>query len=232
LLGVSLSLESAVLGLLLITAVLALPVWTWLARRFSKRGAYIAGMVFWAAVQWVLMTAQPGQIGFVLGLAVLAGLSVSTAHVLPEAIFPDVIEWDELRTRRRREGIYYGVKNFIRKLTGALAIFVALQVLGWFGYQAPPEGATQFAQPPAALAAIRILTGPVGALLLLSAVAAAWFYPLTRERHARVRRLLARRAASRAARGPGPFSTATPPAQGRGGLQGRPDQPQAERQEQ
>lgn len=44
-------------------------------------------------------------------LAALAGLSVSTAHVLPEAIFPDVIEWDELRTRRQREGIYYGVKN-------------------------------------------------------------------------------------------------------------------------
>lgn len=195
-LGVSLSLESAVLGLLLVTAVLALPLWTWLARRYSKRSAYIAGMLFWAGVQIVLVAAQPGQVSFVLGLAVLAGLSVSTAHVLPEAIFPDVIEWDELRTRQRREGIYYGVKNFIRKLTGALAIFIALQVLGWFGYQAPPEGARQFAQPAAALGAIRLLTGPVGAVLLLSAVVAAWFYPLTRERHARIRRLLARRAAS------------------------------------
>lgn len=193
--GITLSLESAVLGLLLLTAVLALPLWTWLARRFSKRSAYIGAMLFWAAVQLVLITAQPGQVDFVLGLAVLAGLSVSTAHVLPEAIFPDVIEWDELRTRRRREGIYYGVKNFIRKLTGALAIFFALQVLGWFGYQAPPEGATQFAQPATALDAIRFLTGPVGALLLLSAVAVAWFYPLTRERHARIRALLARRQA-------------------------------------
>jgi GPH family glycoside/pentoside/hexuronide:cation symporter len=193
LLGVSLALESAVLGVLLIVAVLALPFWTWLARRLSKRSAYIVGMVFWAAVQIVLVTARPGQIDFVMVLAVLAGLSVSTAHVLPEAIFPDVIEWDELRTRRRREGIYYGVKNFIRKLTGALAIFMALQVLGWFGYQTPPEGASQFAQPASALAAIRFLTGPVGALLLLSAVGAAWFYPLTRERHARIRRLLARR---------------------------------------
>ena len=200
LLGVKLSLESAVLGLLLITAVLALPAWTWLARRFSKRSAYIGGMLFWAIVQIVLITAQPGQVNFVLGLAVLAGVSVSTAHVLPEAIFPDVIEWDELRTRQRREGLYYGVKNFIRKLTGALAIFAALQVLGWFGYQSPPDGATQFTQPASALDAIRFLTGPVGALLLLSAVAAAWFYPLTRERHARIRALLElRRARQRAA---------------------------------
>jgi GPH family glycoside/pentoside/hexuronide:cation symporter len=130
-----------------------------------------------------------------LALAVLAGISVSTAHVLPDAIFPDVIEWDELRTRSRREGIYYGVKNFVRKLAGALSIFLALQVLGWFGYQTPPVGATQFAQSPATLAAIRVLIGPVGAVLLFSAVLVARFYPLTRERHARVRALLARRRA-------------------------------------
>jgi GPH family glycoside/pentoside/hexuronide:cation symporter len=120
-------------------------------------------------------------------------LSVSAAHVLPDAIFPDVIEWDELRTGRRQEGIYYGVKNFVRKLTGALAIFIALQVLGWFGYQTPPDGATTFMQSPATLTAIRVLIGPFGAVLLFSAVLTAWFYPLTRERHARIRKLLARR---------------------------------------
>ena len=193
--GMKVALESAVLGLLLITAVVALPLWMGLAHRFSKRSAYIMGMSFWAFVQLLIFLVQPGQVGLILGLAVLAGLSVSTAHVLPDAIFPDVIEWDELRTRRRHEGIYYGVKNFIRKLTGAFAIFFALQVLGWFGYQNPPSSAVQFSQPPSALAAIRWLTGPVGALLLLSAISVAWFYPLTRERHARIRRLLEKRRA-------------------------------------
>jgi GPH family glycoside/pentoside/hexuronide:cation symporter len=123
----------------------------------------------------------------------MAGISVSTAHVLPDAIFPDVIEWDELRTGRRREGIYYGVKNFVRKLTGALAIFIALQTLGWFGYQSPPVGATQFSQSASALQAIRFLIGPLGAVLLFGAIAMAWFYPLTRERHARVRAMLERK---------------------------------------
>lgn len=195
--GEQIALESVVLGVLLITAVLALPIWTWLSNRFSKRSAYIIGMSFWAVVQLLIMLIQPGQIGFILVLAVLAGLSVSTAHVLPDAIFPDVIEWDELRTNRRSEGIYYGAKNFVRKLTGAVSIFLALQVLGWFGYQAPPEGAVQFSQSPSTLAAIRTLTGPVGALLLFSAISVAWFYPLTRERHARIRRLLKRRRARR-----------------------------------
>lgn len=191
--GEQIALESVVLGVLLIVAVAAIPIWNWLARRSSKRVAYIIGMLFWAVVQLLILTVQPGQIGYILVLAFLAGLSVSTAHVLPEAIFPDVIEWDELRTRQRHEGIYYGTKNFIRKLTGAVSIFFALQVLGIFNYQSPPEGVVQFSQFDTTLTAIRILTGPVGAILLISSIVIAWFYPLTRERHERIRRLLKRR---------------------------------------
>jgi GPH family glycoside/pentoside/hexuronide:cation symporter len=144
-------------------------------------------------VQTLLFLVQPGQVNLVLFLSVLAGLSVSTAHVLPDAIFPDVIEWDELRTRRRQEGIYYGAKNFVRKLTGAVAIFFALQMLHWFGYQAPPPDVTRVSQSAVTLSAIRWLTGPAGAILLISAIAVAWYYPLTRERHARIRRLLENR---------------------------------------
>ncbi|MHC4599529.1 MAG: MFS transporter [Planctomycetota bacterium] len=191
--GESLALESAVFAVLLLTAVAALPFWVLLSRRFGKRVTYVGAMGFWAAIQFLLLMVQPGQAGFILVLALLAGVSVSSAHVMPDAIFPDVIEWDELRTRRRNEGVYYGAKNLLRKLSGAVAIFFALQVLGWFGYQKPPEGARTFVQSEAALTAIRILTGPTGMLLLLCAMVTAWFYPLTRERHERIRKLLGRR---------------------------------------
>ena len=188
-----LPIESTVFALLLITSLVVLPFWIWFSHRMSKRSAYMFGMAFWAVVQLLIFSVQPGQVNFVLILSVLAGISVSSAHVLPDAMFPDVIEWDELRTGRRQEGIYYGVMNFVRKTTGALAIFIALQVLGWFGYQTPPEGATSFQQSAATLGAIRFLIGPLGAVLLFSAIGMAWFYPLTRERHARIRNLLARK---------------------------------------
>jgi GPH family glycoside/pentoside/hexuronide:cation symporter len=190
LLGITLPLESAVFAILLVTATVVLPFWLWLSHRLGKHIAYIIGMVFWAGVQIAIFLVRPGQVNLALWMAFLAGLSVSAAHVLPDAMFPDVIEWDELRTGRRQEGIYYGVKNFIRKLTGAFAIFLALQVLGWFGYQTPPKTGSIFMQNPVTLTAIRFLIGPVGAILLFSAVITTWFYPLTRERHQRIRRLL------------------------------------------
>jgi GPH family glycoside/pentoside/hexuronide:cation symporter len=176
-----------------ITAIAALPLWNWLSKKTSKRKAYIYGMGFWMVVQLLIIVVQPGQTALILALTILAGISISTAHVLPEAIFPDVIEWEELRTKRRHEGVYYGTKNFLRKLTGAVAIFLALQALGWFGYQTPPESAAVFQQSPETVLVIRLLTGPFGAILLFSSIIIAWFYPLTREKHARIRTLLARR---------------------------------------
>jgi len=188
--ALGLPIESTVFAFLLVTSVIVLPFWVWLSKRMAKHSAYIIGMSFWAVVQLLIFTIQPGQITYILILSVLAGISVSTAHVLPDAIFPDSIEWDELRTGRRNEGIFFGMMAFLRKISGAVAIFIALQVLGWFGYQSPPEGVTFFTQSSTTLMAIRILIGPFGALLLLSAITIAWFYPMTRERHTRILRLL------------------------------------------
>ncbi len=198
--GIGMPIESVVLGAMLITAVIALPFWTWLAYRIGKRKAYMIAIAFWVVLLLLINFVPPLNYIPVIVMAVLIGISVSAAHVLPDAIFPDVIDWDELRTGERHEGIYYGAKNFIRKLTTAFAIFLALQVLGWLGYQVPPEGATQFTQPDSAIWGIRLLTGPMGAALLGAVLVVAWYYPLDRQRHKRVLRLLARRQAREARR--------------------------------
>jgi glycoside/pentoside/hexuronide:cation symporter, GPH family len=125
-LGDEIAIQSVVLGLMMVTAMVSVPLWTWLSGRVGKRRAYVIGMGFWALIQAAILLVRPGQMSFLIVLAVLSGLCVSTAHVLPEAIFPDVIDWDELRTRKRQEGVFYGAKNFLRKLTGAVAIFLGL----------------------------------------------------------------------------------------------------------
>jgi GPH family glycoside/pentoside/hexuronide:cation symporter len=204
----TLTTESVVFFVLLTTAIFALPLWSYLARRWGKRNAYIVGMSFWAVVQLLIIFIMPGQRAFILTLAFFAGISVATAHVLPNALFPDVLEWDELRTGQRRDGMYYGLLNLIRKLTSAFAIFLALQVLGLFGYQAPPEGAAVFQQSPQTLSAIRILTGPGGSVFLTGAIIMAFFYPVSRERHVRMRRLLARRRSRRLSGQMPPLDTA------------------------
>jgi GPH family glycoside/pentoside/hexuronide:cation symporter len=192
-LGLDLALESAFFGIMMVVCILCVPFWLWLAKMRNKREAYILGMAFWVVVQAMLFTIQPGEKGYLLWIGALAGVGVSAAYILPDSILPDVIEWDELRTRRRQEGIYYGIRTLIRKLTGALVIFITLQTLGWSGYQSPPDGAIQFTQPDSALMAIRLMVSLLGAVVLAGAIALAWSYPLSREKYERIQKLLKRR---------------------------------------
>jgi GPH family glycoside/pentoside/hexuronide:cation symporter len=191
--GANISLESIVLGAIFIVAILTLPLWNWLAKKFSKTRAYIIGAAIWAVLQILVFLLVPEQKGFMVLLAALIGITTSNAHIIPEAIFPDVIDWAELKTNNRREGMYYGSIHFIRKLSSAVAVFLSLQVLGWFGYQSPPAGTEIFTQPPSALFAIRLMTGPVITLFLLGAIYFAARYPITRTRQARIQHALHRR---------------------------------------
>ena len=148
---------------------------------------------FWIIVQFFVFSVQPSQTSLIVILSILAGISVSTAHIMPEAIFPDVIDWDEFINHDRREGMYYGAIHFIRKMSSAIAIFLVLQLLGWFGYQTPPDDAIRFAQPDSAVTAIRFLTGPVIIIMLLLAIIFAWNYPISRDRQQRIQKSLRRR---------------------------------------
>ena len=192
-LGLDLAVESAVLGTLMLTTIAFVPFWLWLSRVTNKRAAYIAGMTFWVAMQILIFTVQPGEINKMLALCVMLGIGLSSAYVLPDSIFPDIIEWDELRTGRRQEGIYYGARAFIRKMASALVVFLTLQLLGWSGYVAPPAGASIYVQPDSVVTMIRLLVSPIGALILFGAVVCAWFYPISREKHAKIRELLEKR---------------------------------------
>ena len=189
-LGLNLAYETAFFGILMSVCILFIPFWLWLARKRNKREAYMYGMIFWVIVQLMIFTIQPGDTTWLLVIAALAGISVSAAYVLPESLFADVIEWDELRTGRRQEGIFYGLRTLIRKLTGALVIFVTLQLLGSSGYVSPPPGSIQFTQGDSALQMVRQLVSPLSAAIVCGTILLAWLFPLSREQYERIQRLL------------------------------------------
>ena len=191
--GFDLAYESAFFGILMSVCILFIPFWLWLARWRNKREAYMLGMGFWVVVQLIIFTIQPGDTTYLLTIAALAGIGVSAAYTLPDSMFADVIEWDELRTRRRQEGIFYGIRTLVRKLTGAFVIFLTLQLLGWSGYVSPPNGTLQFTQTDSALHMIRLLVSPFGATILCGTILLAWFFPLSREKYARIQKLLEQR---------------------------------------
>jgi GPH family glycoside/pentoside/hexuronide:cation symporter len=110
-------------------------------------------------------------------------------------MIPDVIEYDELMTGERREGVYYGVHATSGKITGALASAVCGWGLELGNYIENLEVGQS--QPDSALWAIRIMFALIPAIFLLVCVPMLRKYPITKESHAEVMRQLAERRAAK-----------------------------------
>ncbi len=175
-----------IMAAIFITAIIALPFWEYLSRRWNKQKAYIAGIGFWAVVQMVLITLNPASpMSFLLTLSILAGIGVGAAHVLPWSIIPDAIEWDELHTGERHEGMFYSLVTLLQKIASSIAIPLVLLLLEFTGYLPNSN-----VQPQSAILGIRIVVGPIPAILLGAGIVFAWLYPLSRELHSEIQEKL------------------------------------------
>jgi len=166
-----------IMATIFVVAMFALPIWNWVSNRWSKRYAYMIGIAFWAIVQLALITMTPSTpLGLILVLCSLAGIGVAAAHVLPWAILPDAIEWYEYQTGERHEGMFYSITTLARKITSAGTVPLIGLVLEITGYQ--PNQAQQSVE---AVKGIKMVIGPIPAILLALGIFIAYKYPLDRQ---------------------------------------------------
>jgi GPH family glycoside/pentoside/hexuronide:cation symporter len=166
-----------------VTAIFAIPIWNWASKHWNKRFAYIGGVAFWAVVMMVLIFMTPETpFWLILVLCIMAGIGVSAAQVLPWSIIPDAIEWEEWKTGERNEGMFYSLITLMGKIGMAIAQPVGLLILQFTGFV---EG-QGVVQPASALLGVRLVMGPLPAVLLTSGILMAVFYPLSRREHHRI----------------------------------------------
>jgi GPH family glycoside/pentoside/hexuronide:cation symporter len=174
-------------GTVFISAILVLPIWDYISRKTDKRKAYIYGMLFLSTVMVTLIFIPPTlRISIVFILAALAGIGVSAVHVLTWAMIPDAVEVDELETGSRHEGMFYALVTLFRKVSVSIAIPLALLLLDNSGFISNSP-----TQSSSTINTIRFLMGPLPSIFLAGGIVFAIFYPLSRDRHAEVRKKIA-----------------------------------------
>ena len=132
----------------------------------------------------------PGPTPLIYVVAAVAGLGFSTQWVCPWSMLPDVIEYDEKMTNERREGIYYGLWNFLTKFTGALGAAVSGWVLKLYAFDA-----NSMQQTAHTLLGIRLFFSIVPAVVIIISLPFLIWYPITRKKHAALVKELADRKA-------------------------------------
>jgi GPH family glycoside/pentoside/hexuronide:cation symporter len=175
------------------TALLMLPVWSAISKRFGKKAAYFMGSGIWIIAQAGLFFLQEGQVVLLYILAVMAGCGVSTAYLIPWSMIPDVTDLDELETGQRREGIFYAFMVLLQKFGLAGGLFLLGIGLSWAKFQESVPCQPLPTQPDSALFAIRVAIGPLPTIALIIGLGLAYFYPITREVHTEILMRLAER---------------------------------------
>ena len=167
-----------------------------LCNKLGKAKTYALGLGIASTALLVVFFLPKGQSSLIYVLAAIVGLGFSAQWVCPHLMIPDVIEYDELLTGERREGLYYGINGTAGKVTGALASAVCgwgLELGKYIEVLEPGQ-----IQPDSALLAIRIMFAVIPAVFLLICIPMLIKYPITKKKHDEVMKQLEQKRKERA----------------------------------
>ncbi|PSO56843.1 MAG: MFS transporter [Cyanobacteria bacterium QH_1_48_107] len=166
------------------SAMMGMFLWNPLTQQVGKKTVFGVGTLVWILAEVGLFRLHAGDLSFMYGLATIAGLGMATAYLVPTSMLPEVADWDELQTGKRREGLFYSLMLFGQKMGLALGLFLLGQFLSWSGFRETVPGDDLVTlQPDSALFAVRIAMLVLPILPLLASLVLTYFYPLNQQVH-------------------------------------------------
>ena len=158
-----------IIGICLVAMAVSIPFVSRLIGKWGKKKVFLLALCC-LAVTFQLMYFvgfAPGVNGLYQGIVfvIVVGIFLSALFVLPNAILADIVDFDEQRTGRRREAMYYGVQGVLHKISTALSALIISGLFVIFGYsQANPLGVR--------------LAGPVAGIFMIVGLLCFLGYPL------------------------------------------------------
>jgi sugar (glycoside-pentoside-hexuronide) transporter len=181
-LGFSETQKSIAFLFLFACTILWIPFINVISERLGKRWAFIIFIGVWALVQAVgALFAKPGLNIYFYVLVILASGGLIGVTMAGWSMIADVVEVDEYKTGQRREGLYFGIFSFLRKIGVAIAVWLVGILLSKIGY------VPNAVQTPDALLGIRLIYAEGTAFFLFASIVMAYLLPMTRSRHEALR---------------------------------------------
>ncbi|MGB0921770.1 MAG: MFS transporter [Alphaproteobacteria bacterium] len=173
-----------------VAGIAAIPFWLKMGQRFGKHKAFLGTLAFVSVVSACNLFLGYGDYFAFFCLFLLKGAAFGGLQFLPLAMLADVVDIDSARSGGKRAGTYFAVLGLAEKLALALFTGFALNIVGFLGYHA--SGGVD-ASADSGVLALRLVycLGPI--TLYAIATPFIWSYPLTPQRHARLRDAIARR---------------------------------------
>lgn len=120
------------LPIIVLSTLAFIPFYNWLSARIGKKKAFtvsIIGFGFCHGSGFVLFDQAHAWTAFIF--CAIHGLGAGGFQLLSFSLVGDIADVDELKTYQRREGMYFGVLNFIQKCASSAGIFIVGYILGF-----------------------------------------------------------------------------------------------------
>ena len=173
-----------------VAGLCAIPFWLWLGRKIGKHRAFMCTLSTVAVVSGLNLFLEYGDYLPFFLLFIVKGFCFGGLQFLPVAMLADVVDVDTARSGGRRAGTYFAILGLTEKLAVALGTGISLNIVGLLVFD--PSGGVE-ASTEIGVLSLRLVycCGPIFFYGL--AMSLIWSYPLTPERHARLRERIARK---------------------------------------
>ncbi len=126
----------------LIFAVLSLPLWLFITKKYGKRNTWLLWSLSMAVTNILFIFVEKGDVILCIIIAAINGVPIG-AKFLADSILADVIDYDEFITGARSEATYTMFKSFLPKIAAIFASAIPIALLNTFGHIAPINGVIQ-----------------------------------------------------------------------------------------
>lgn len=204
------SLAAVMMAIYFISALVSMPLWMWLTKRFGKRDVYLLALVgaMATALPFALLNGSDPLLGSsdtvvanlaglelnidqVTGifLTLITGSLYGVAPFLARAMMADVVDEELLATSSERTGLFYALLSFSEKLGFAIAVGASVYSLQLIGLDTGPG-----ANPSDAAIGRLALVYSIGPIILYGlAFALVHGFHISREVQAKTRQRLIER---------------------------------------
>ncbi len=125
---------SRILLLYFVAAFMGVPFWIQLSYRLGKHKALTVSLIYACVVLATYLFSNNAPFWLVLVLNFAYGLAYGAGPFLLRSMMADVRDYDRLETGQERTGLYFSLLTLTSKIGAALAVGLALTLLGVFGF--------------------------------------------------------------------------------------------------
>ncbi|MBN1691557.1 MAG: MFS transporter [Dehalococcoidia bacterium] len=165
----------------MVTGVIFIPVWLAVGKRLGKIKSYYIGLAIFTLSMGSLFFTSSSQLMIFYAQIFIAGIGFSSFQLFPFSMLPDTVEYDQLQSGMRREGIFSGMWSAGQKIAYSVGPPIVGFALALSGF------VTDGVQPESVATGVRIVFCLFPAAMILLSFLPFSKYKMTEEEFEKVK---------------------------------------------